>query len=81
MTLYKCQHPLSHRSFRFTRRLCPTVLLSNIQVHARFHNCSHWVTHNLPLRAPAPSILPGSIIKWSVDLAYTIYSPVGKNYS
>ena len=63
MTLYRCQHPLSHRSFRFTYRLCPTVFLSNIRVHACFHNCSHWVTHNLPLQAPAPSILPGSTIK------------------
>ena len=81
MTLYKYQHPLSHRSFRFTCRLCPTVFLSNIRVHACFHNCSHWVTHNLPLQAPAPSILPGSIIKWSVDPAGMIQPPANKNYS
>ena len=42
---------------------------------------SPWVTPNLPLQAPAPSILPGSIIKLSIDLACIIQSPVGKNYS
>ena len=42
---------------------------------------SHWVTYNLPLQAPAPSILPGSIIKWSVDPAGMIQPPANKNYS
>ena len=42
---------------------------------------SHWATLNHPLQAPAPSILPESIIKWSVDPACTIQSSVGKNYS
>ena len=64
MTLYKCQHPFSHMKLPVhmstTHDSAPEAISGCMLAST---NCSHWVTPNLPLQAPAPSILPGSTIK------------------